>query len=264
MGKTKKTNKRTVKTLRIALWAGIFLLVAMIISGAMSNKKGEAVAGVLVDIQPLADGHYLIDSTDVPEILEDRFAHPLTAFNVGQVDVKRVEKVLKEYPFVLDADAFVDARNRVNIKIEQREPLLRVKDNNGLDYYLDKEGNQMPPSAHHAARVRIFTGNFPPYEDDFMNNRKNLLTQAFALNEKLRHDPFLDALIEQVYVNKRGELVLSPKVGRQIIHFGRYNKVDDKLKRLKVFYREGLPYKGWQAYKSFDLRYDGQVVCAKR
>jgi len=175
-----------------------------------------------------------------------------------------LEKVLEEHPFVLDAEDFVDAQNKVNIRIVQREPIVRIKDNNGLDYYLDKDGQQMPPSKHHAARVRVVTGNLPPYEENFLSDEKDLLTQVFKLNQKLREDEFLEALVEQIYANKRGELILSPKVGRQTILFGRYHNEDDKLRRLKVFYREGLPYKGWKAYKSFDLRYDGQVVCVKR
>jgi cell division protein FtsQ len=104
----------------------------------------------------------------------------------------------------------------------------------------------------------------PPWEVDFLNDAKHLLTGIFELSQLLREDPFLHALIEQIYVTRQGELVLSPKVGKQIIYFGRYQEAEDKLKRLKVFYQEGLPYKGWDAYKSFDLRYKGQVVCTKR
>lgn len=262
MAKRKKEN--AVNTIRIALWLGLFLIGALIVSRAMQHKSGAAVSGLLANITPLKDGFYLLNEEDIPLIIEDRFAHPLTVFNVGQVDIERLERVLEEDPFVLKAEAFIDAEGRVNVNIVQREPIIRIKDNNGLDYYLDKDGNQMPPSKHHTARVRIITGTLPPYEDKCLTNKKHFLHHVFELNNKLRNDEFLDALVEQIYVNKRGELVLSPKVGKQTILFGQYQNVDDKLKRLKIFYREGLPYKGWKVYKSFDLRYDGQVVCVKR
>jgi cell division protein FtsQ len=82
----------------------------------------------------------------------------------------------------------------------------------------------------------------------------------------LRTDDFLGALVEQVYLNNKGEMVLAPKVGDQIILLGRYDpkRVDRQLRRLKDFYREGLPYRGWRAYRSFDLRYEDQVVAKKR
>ena len=46
----------------------------------------------------------------------------------------------------------------------------------------------------------------------------------------------------------------------------RYNKEQSqaRLRRLKTFYREGLPYEGWRKYSSFDLRYADQVVARKR
>lgn len=250
--------------LKLVLWGVAAVVVIALISGAMQRKQDAAVNDIVVDIVPLEDGHYLINESDIPKLLEQHFDPPITALPIGQLDMERLERVLEEVPFVLDAEAYVDARNRIHIDLVQREPLLRVMDNNGLNYYLDKVGDDIPPSRHYAARVRVANGHLPPYEVGFLGNEKHLLTQVYRLNERLREDPFLDALIEQIYVNKRGEMILSPKIGKQTILFGRYEGVEDKLNRLKTFYREGLPYKGWRAYRSFDLRYDGQVVCVKR
>jgi cell division protein FtsQ len=86
------------------------------------------------------------------------------------------------------------------------------------------------------------------------------------LTQYLREDDFLSALVEQIYVNTKGELVLAPKVGDQVIYLGRYHetKTLERLRRLKIFYREGLPYEGWRKYKSFDLRFSDQVIARKR
>ncbi len=258
------SKRSIVTTLRIALWAVLLLAGASLILGAMQRKENAEVHGLQIDIQPLTDGNFLINKDDVPLILEDRFAHDITTFPVGELDVERLERVLEEHPFVHSSEAFVDAQNVINIQLVQREPLLRVLDNNGLNYYLDEDGEQLPPSPHYAARVRVATGFLPPYEQDFLEKEGHLLNQVYQLNELLRADPFLDALIEQIYLNKRGEMILSPKVGKQTILLGRFHNTADKLERLKTFYQEGLPYKGWRAYRSFDLRYSGQVVCKKR
>jgi len=259
------TAKRDiVKVLRMLLWGVALLAGASMVLGAMQRKENAPIHGIVIDIEPLASGDFLISEEDIPIMLEERFAHPITEFPVGKLDVERLERVLEEDPFVKSAEAYIDAQDRINIELVQREPTLRVIDNNGLNYYLDKEGNQMPPSKHYAARVRVATGNLPPYEVAFLEKEDYLLHEVFALNELLREDPFLDALIEQIYINKRGEFILSPKIGKQTIMFGRYQQAAEKLSRLKTFYREGLPYKGWQAYSSFDLRYEGQVVCKKR
>ena len=154
---TKNSKREIVKTLRAALWGALLLAGASLVLGAMQRKEKAQVHDVIIDIQPLADGHYLINEDDIPVILEDRFAHPITAFPVGQLDIERLERVLEEDPFVHSAEAFVDAQNRVNIELVQREPLLRVMDNNGLNYYLDEDGQELPPSKHYTARVRVAT-----------------------------------------------------------------------------------------------------------
>jgi len=259
-----KAKREFVTTLRMAMWGGLALLLLSIVLGAMQRKSSAYVSDIVVAIEPLEQGNFLISEEDIPKLLEVRFAQPLTTFPVGEVNIERLERVLEEDPFVKSAEAYVDAQNRVHIEIVQRKPLLRIIDNNDLNYYLDIAGEQMPPSTHYAARVRVVTGNLPPYEAHIISRGDNLLADVFELNELLRRDEFLDALVEQIYVNKRGELILSPKIGQQTILFGRFQNAADKLQRLKDFYREGLAYKGWQAYESFDLRYAGQVVCKKR
>ena len=37
----------------------------------------------------------------------------------------------------------------------------------------------------------------------------------------------------------------------------------EKLDRLRIFYREGLEQVGWNKYSTISLAYDGQVVCTK-
>jgi cell division protein FtsQ len=77
----------------------------------------------------------------------------------------------------------------------------------------------------------------------------------------------LQALIGQVYVQKDGQFLLVPLVGEQIIEFGKAETdkvVEEKFSKLKVFYKEAIPYEGWEKYKSISLKYDKQIVCAKR
>lgn len=99
-----------------------------------------------------------------------------------------------------------------------------------------------------------------------MDHYDNQLRQLVELAHHLRNDEFLDALVEQIYIKTNGEFVLAPKVGDQVIHLGRYKKeiTQERLRRLKIFYREGLPYEGWRKYKSFDLRFSDQVIARKR
>jgi cell division protein FtsQ len=112
----------------------------------------------------------------------------------------------------------------------------------------------------------VVSGNVILWSENFMDQDNNQLRQLVELALFLRDDDFLDALVEQIYINTKGEFVLAPKVGDQVIYLGRYKEqtTQERLRRLKTFYREGLPYEGWRKYKSFDLRFSDQVIARKR
>jgi cell division protein FtsQ len=73
-------------------------------------------------------------------------------------------------------------------------------------------------------------------------------------------------LIGQVYLEKNGDFILIPIVGKQTILFGSAfsdEEVNDKFNRLKIFYKQGIPYEGWDKYNTIIVKYDGQIVGRK-
>lgn len=246
-------------------WAFVLMGAAVLTIGAINSKKHKLIEGIQVNIAPLAEGNLLLSDEEVMGELERSFTKPLDGLFLADVDVARVEAILERHPLVRDADAYIDAEYRMHINIEQREPLLRIMANNGQNYYLDEQGIRMPLSEQYTARVLVATGEIMAWSNDYQERDAHQLLDLFELAELLRGDEFLDALIEQVHIDKNGEFILAPKVGDQVIYLGKYDsKTAERLARLKVFYRKGLPYEGWQKYKSFDLRYARQVVCTKR
>jgi cell division protein FtsQ len=249
------------KQMRQLGWTvGLFLGGLLIIS-AVEQKSGSLVQGIKVDIEPLPGGNLMIKPEDVLSTVGHSFGFHLEGLPIKAIEVQRLEKVLEEDPLIKDANVYMDSRNFVRIGIEQREPVLRVIDRNGLNYYLDKDGVKMPLSKHLTARVLVATGNIPPHVPDFLERKHNVIKDLFALSNDLRNDEFLHAQIEQVYVSSNKEFVLVPMVGDQKIIFGHYEDALDKFQNLKIFYKEGLPYEGWRKYRRIDLRYRGQVVC---
>lgn len=247
---------------RIA-WVVFLLVVGLVLFTAINRKKNTFAEGVQVEVVPLAGGDLLISERDVRQALLVTFGNTLEGTELGRLEVERMERVLERDPFVLDAETYIDQKNVFHVKIIQREPVLRVLDNNGGNYYLDKNGVKMPPSKNFAARVIVATGNVAPYTPEFREKRKNTLKDLFALTQTLLTDEFLASFIQQIHVNNAGEFTLVPLVGDQKIVLGSARKLDDKLNRLKIFYREGMPYSGWRVYETINLKYSGQVVCRK-
>jgi len=248
---------------RVAFVGGVLLLV-LLITAAGERKKEMPVSATIVDVDPLLGGSFLIDSADVIKIIERSFGMPLNDQASGIIDENRVERILEEDPFVKNAEVTITANSQVRIKIEQREPVLRVFDNLGAQYYLDEQGFRMPLSPHFTARILVANGDIQPHTPGFLERKNHHeMIDLFNLAQYISADKFWRAMIEQVYVNKRGEFVLIPKVGDQTIIFGKYIDVDDKFFRLKAFYEEGMSREGWKKFHSIDLRNRGQVVCEK-
>ncbi len=255
----KELNKMLV---RIGWIAGLFGAAVLVIS-AVEKKEASLTKEILIDIQPLNDGNKLIDRQDILTTIDRSFGFKLEGLPLGEVDVERLERILEEDPFVLDADVFIDAKNNINIGIDQRAPILRIIDNNGLNYYLDKEGRKLPLSKHFSARVLVATGNIPPHTLGFLDRKRHRLKDLFELSQLILEDPFFNALVEHIHVSNQGEYVLIPKLGKQKIYLGRYSNAKDKLENLKIFYEEGLTREGWNKYVALDARYKGQVIGIK-
>lgn len=244
-------------------WLMFLFIVAMIWIIARNRKANTFADGLLVEVKELPGGDKLISERDVRQVLLSAFGSDLENSELASLDVDRMERVLENDPFVKNADVYIDQNNQVHIDIEQREPLVRVLDNHGNNYYLDAAGKKMPPSKNYAARVIVATGNVSPYTPEFRQKRKSNLKDLFNLTQALLADEFLASFIQQIHVNNAGDFILVPLIGDQKIVLGPARKLEDKLDRLKIFYKEGMPYEGWRKYETINLKYSGQVVCKR-
>ena len=73
-------------------------------------------------------------------------------------------------------------------------------------------------------------------------------------------------MIGQIYLEKNGDFILVPLIGDQKIVFGSAyseKEVEEKFEKLRIFYEEGMPNVGWNAYSEISVKYEGQIVCKK-
>jgi len=247
-------------------WIAALVIFALLVLSAVGKRqKTHSMLDMNVDIQTDAKvDSNLITEEEINEILQTSFDRGVIDNEIRSIDVKRAERVLEKNPFIKNADVYIDNQHRINVKVTQREPVVRIIDGDGRNYYLDKDGNYMPLSEHYTARVLTLTGFIKPHEPNFMSeNSRHMLKNLFELTNKLRSDSVYHHLIEQVYVQQNGDIILVPKMGKQKILFGKYLNVEEKLQRLKIFYHEALPQEGWAKYHLIDIRLKDQIVCRK-
>lgn len=244
------------------IWLLFLLILGLALIMAVQHRKNEEIEKTIITVTPLEGGDKLISEEDVRSALLRTFDSDLTRYTLNEIDVTRVEALLEEDPFVKNAEVYVDQHLILRIKVEQREPVLRILDNNGNNYYLDDHGVKMPSSKNFAARAMVATGNISPYQTDFITRRKSsTLKDLFKLAQALKSDEFLNGFIQQIHVTNGGEFIMVPLVGDQQIILGSVRRLEDKFRRLKIFYKEGMPSAGWRKYRSINLKFNGQIVC---
>jgi cell division protein FtsQ len=217
----------------------------------------------MVSIQPLKSGASLLTEQNVRRSIQKGITERLEGSVINELDCNHVEAFLETDPFIKDANVYTDINNRMRVDIIQREPKLRLMDNQGGNYYLDALGAKIPVSRNYTARVMVATGNIPTYSVDFKEKKKHILKDLIILNDRLNEDDVFQDFFQQIHVTNKDEFVLTPLIGDQTIMLGSIANLEDKLERLKIFYKEGMPRTGWQLYQRLDLRYKDQVVAVK-
>ncbi len=243
----------------------------MVIVLGMVESKTEKVPchKVYVEIQDSAS-NYFITNQEIYTMIISR-DKKLMGKSLKEVRTDEVEAYLEKVPFVKKAEAFKTSNGVLNIRINQREPLARILTYKGSGYYIDRERYIMPVSPYYTARVLIVNGwnlsgikagkKFSETSDSKVkSNLENVYQLAMFIND----DPFWQAQIEQVYVNKNGEFTFIPRVGSHTIIFGGIDRYERKFKKLYTLYEQGLKNEGWNTYSKINLKYKNQVVCTKR
>lgn len=260
--------KRILRPLGIAL-AVIGVMVAL---GFVERTADRAPITDLEVIVEGAEGLHFIDEKSVrQEVLDQGIA--VMGSPTGDVDVTAIEERLKSIPCVAKAEVYHTMDGKLHARVQQRVPVVRVFNQDGNSFYIDREGWTMPTSTNYTARVLVVTGHlnepgaihgvYSVYANDSLEQRFRS-DDIHRLAMFISADPFWNALIDQVVVTAEGEFELIPRVGAQRVLLGDGSELAQRFEKLRIFYEKGIPKADWRRYARIDLRYADQVVCTKR
>lgn len=236
---------------KIVLLLGIVAYMIFAVT-KLAHGTGEVTCeGVTVIFNDSLPSHFITEG-DIHGILTSHKVYaegkPLSEINLVDID-----SFLQESPYIEKAHCYFSGSGRLCIQVTPQHPILHVIAQNGQDYYLDSKGVVMPVDTINA-NLCVATGH---------------ISQAFAreqlipLAQFIYDDPFWSKQIEQIHVVSATRIELFPRVGRHTIVLGDAQNIQNKLHRLMLFYRQGLPEVGWNRYKTINLAFDGQIVCTK-
>jgi cell division protein FtsQ len=246
--------------------AWFFLMLVLIVSvGFINNtRKQGKCTGLSIDVNN-ESGNFFIDEDDVRAFVYTLNGDPIGQ-SISKMDIAALEKKLGQIDVVRNAEVYTNLKGQISIEIEQRVPIARVFFENGESVYMDDRGEVMPLSSKFTARLIVINGKVPiPILVENVEVEVNPEWQnLYALLTIIREDAFYKAQFEQIYINRKGEYEITPRVGRHSILLGNVENLNKKLRKLKLFYKEGISKVDWNKYKQIDLRFSDQIVCSKR
>ena len=226
---------------------------------AALTRQGARVTDVIIEIEPTAEGQFLIQSKDVVARLSAGPHGSLVGLPIAELRLELLERFVEQDPFVRDANVYTTYAGQLQVEIEQAEPILRVHRRRSADYYIGATGAVLPLSKNDVVRVPVLTGDVPSFETAIADT---VASEAYELAAALRASDLYGGLIEQIELDETG-YTLVPKVGSTVYRLGQLSDLQRKLRDLEDFLRSVTPEVGWEHYREVDLRYDGQVVARR-
>ncbi len=244
---------------RILKIFGVIVLIAYLAVCGYVWRIGQperVVSKLDVVICDSAESQF-VGNRDVMRIIHSSVSLNPVGKKIREFNAYRLEKVLEQNSLIGNADCYPTPNGTMRIDIYQRKPIMRIKSTRlSSDVYLDTDGRLMPYKAtRHAVNVPLVTGYVtketatgPLYEfAKFLNG-----------NKKWRHR------IVQIYVDEDQSIRLVPRKGDFTILLGSIDNFEKKLARYEVFEKKVLETKGWNTYKTINLKFNDQVVAVKR
>ena len=261
-------KKNWSKILFIA--SDVILAVYLLFAFTTVSKKSSATTVCSkVDIR-IADEmtNGFLDAATVKHNLQKAGCYPVINKPLTDVNTRSIEEALMlRTPFVKTAECYKTEGGNVYITVTQRMPVIRIKAENGDDYYVD-DNDRVMKSSSYTSDLIIATGNI---------NRQYATRYLSPLGKVIMGNELWKNIIEQVNILPDRSVEIVPRVGDHIVCLGPLpaykgkngeKEIQEfmarKMGRLVKFYKYGLNNVGWNKYSYIDIQFDNQIICRKR
>ena len=232
----------------------ILLLPAYLIAAYIYAKyeyDKEVCNNVKVILLNPLEEQYLSQDDILKIISDNKLAH--TGKNLNEINLNEIENSIQKNPIVKNNECYKTPSGNIIVEVEQRVPVLRVI-TPLTSYYIDKDRKKLPLSEKILVYVPVATGAI---NEEFASTELFDLVQYLSANKKWNDQ------IEQIVVKENEEIELIPRMGKQLILFGKLNNFEEKFNSVELLYSQVFNKTGWNYYNKINLRYDGKIICTK-
>lgn len=253
---------------RLFIASDVILAIYLVFVFTSFDRKNESKAicsKVNIEIADDATSGF-IDTKVIKKRLQKAGAYPIGK-PLNTVNARAIEEMLRTSPFVKTAECYKTEGGTVYISVTQRMPVIRIKADNGDDYYVDDNDCIMPRS-NYTSDLIIATGSI---------SRRYATTCLSPLGKTIMQNDLWKNLVEQINILPDQNVEIVPRIGNHIVLLGKLPEGIDrkkreeaiadffnhKMERLEKFYRYGLSEVGWNKYSYVNIEFDNQIICRK-
>lgn len=216
--------------------------------------------------QPCAGLHIVVrDSTEHPFVTAAELMHELgtlpdklPSMKLADVNTDSIEDIFEEIDKIESVRVVTLTDGHILVDVDPMEPVARVFPTGGRSYYINRAGKRIVASPRYHIDVPVILGRFN--ESDTTFRAKNLI----PLLDYLDRNPGWGSLVSAIKADSPSDIILVPVIRGHVVNIGRLDNLDSKFARLKRFYEEVMPAKGWDMYDTISLKWGGQAVASRR
>lgn len=245
------------KTTKIILVSALLIFIIVFVYIQNSEK---ICLQIVINIEDKYDIHF-ITSSDILSLMTNNGQEFIIGKKYKNINLKNIELIIKSHKFVQNVEVYKDHTGKLIINIKQNKPIARVILNDGSGFYIGSAGQILPLSENFTARVVLIETkkSFKLFKNEFIKKKDG---KAFLnLLNFIDNNKFWKAQIAHIVVKRNIDILLYPQVGKQVIEFGKPYNIEKKFRKLEIFFKKILPAKGWNKYKTVNLKFQDQIVC---
>ena len=231
--------------------SGLLLVIALGLLYGFSYRENAHSKIDKIKVRFVENAPTFITEKTVNNLLKQSSANPLNKAK-SQINLFQLEKDLNADKMIERAEVFYKPSGELQVLLVQRVPVVRIQ-NGSHAYYLDRKALPMPLSANYSARVPLATGIQGEKQEQ----------ECFALVHAIEQNAFFKEQIIGLFRKNNGDYVLNTRLGKHKILFGKPEHIEEKLRKLKVFYEKEWKTEKLKEYRIINLKYKNQVVCSR-
>lgn len=245
------------------VWSAISVFICIVSYTAVQYHKSSSIRAVYINIPKVEEGRKLLTTRMIADIISSIVPKDMSKTEISKLNLKLLEDIITKDSRVLNVEVYINGNNSLIIDVTPREPVLRIKNKNGEDYYVDKKGNRIAKVDKVTVRVPVVSGYLSDYDPEWKDLKSHDMHDIYKIANVLTEDELMKALIEQVYFDNDGYITLIPKIGREQIAIGSTDDLDYKIENLKESYKLIMKQYGWNNFKVMNLDIVNQIGLSK-